>query len=86
MSDAPVQRTISPADGSVAVERPLVTSAEVEALLDRAVAAQRAWRRVPLAERVAVVERLVPWMVEHADAIGRELSWQMGRPVAHAPT
>jgi acyl-CoA reductase-like NAD-dependent aldehyde dehydrogenase len=85
MSDAPVQRTISPADGSVVVERPLATAAEVEVLLDRAVAAQRAWRRVPLPERVAVVERLVPWMVDHADAIGRELSWQMGRPVLHAP-
>jgi acyl-CoA reductase-like NAD-dependent aldehyde dehydrogenase len=85
MSDPPVQRTISPADGSVVVERPLATADEVDALLDRAVAAQRDWRQVPLAERVAVVERLVPWMVDHAGAIGRELSWQMGRPVAHAP-
>jgi acyl-CoA reductase-like NAD-dependent aldehyde dehydrogenase len=84
MADA-LQRTISPADGSVVVERPLATGDEVDALLDRAVAAQHAWRRVPLGERIAVVERLVSWMVAHADPIGRELSWQMGRPIAHAP-
>jgi acyl-CoA reductase-like NAD-dependent aldehyde dehydrogenase len=84
-ADSAVQRTISPADGSVVVERPLATPDVVDTVLDRAVASQRGWRRAPLAERVAVVERLVPWMVEHADAIGRELSWQMGRPIAHAP-
>jgi acyl-CoA reductase-like NAD-dependent aldehyde dehydrogenase len=84
-SSARVQRTVSPADGSVVAERPLATSAEIDAVLDRAVAAQRAWRRVPLGERVAVVERLVPWMVARAGDIGRELSRQMGRPIAHAP-
>jgi acyl-CoA reductase-like NAD-dependent aldehyde dehydrogenase len=81
-----IQRTISPVDGAVVVERELATPAAIAAVLDRATAAQRSWRRVPLDERVATVERLVPWLVERADAIGRELSWQMGRPVAHSPS
>jgi acyl-CoA reductase-like NAD-dependent aldehyde dehydrogenase len=84
-TDDRLQRTISPADGAVVVERVLATAGEVDARLDRAVAAQRDWRRVPVAERVAVVERLTAWMVDHAESMGRELSWQMGRPVAHAP-
>ena len=45
------QKTISPVDGSVYVERELADPARVEATLDRASAAQRAWREVPLAER-----------------------------------
>ncbi len=80
-----VQQTISPVDGAVVAERVLATPPEVDAVLDRATAAQRSWREVPLAERVAVVERLVPWMVERADDIGRDLTRQMGRPVAHSP-
>jgi acyl-CoA reductase-like NAD-dependent aldehyde dehydrogenase len=80
-----VQQTVSPGDGSVVAERVLATPHEIDAVLDRATSAQRSWRRVPLDERVAVVERLVPWMVDRADEIGRELSRQMGRPVAHAP-
>jgi acyl-CoA reductase-like NAD-dependent aldehyde dehydrogenase len=80
-----VQRTVSPVDGSVVVERALATAVDADAVLDRATAAQRSWRRVPLAERVGVVARLVPWMVVRADDIGRELSLQMGRPVAHSP-
>ena len=81
----PVQRTVSPVDGSVVAERELASPARIDGVLDRATTAQRTWRSTPLADRVAVVQRLVPWMIERADAIGAELSWQMGRPVAHAP-
>jgi acyl-CoA reductase-like NAD-dependent aldehyde dehydrogenase len=84
-SGAGVQRTVGPADGSVVAERRLATGREVDAVLAHAVAAQRGWRRVPVAERVALVAALVPWMVDRAAEIGRELSLQMGRPVAHAP-
>jgi acyl-CoA reductase-like NAD-dependent aldehyde dehydrogenase len=85
MTSPRVQRTVSPIDGSVVAEREIAGAAAIDELLGRAVAAQRAWGATPLAERVAVVERLVPWMVERADVIGAELSRQMGRPVAHAP-
>jgi acyl-CoA reductase-like NAD-dependent aldehyde dehydrogenase len=80
-----VQRTISPVDGSLVAERELATPSHIDGVLDRALAAQRQWRRVPVPERAEVVGRLVTWMIESADAIGRELTWQMGRPVAHSP-
>jgi Aldehyde dehydrogenase family len=59
--------------------------AQIDAVLDRAVAVQRSWRQVPLHERAEVLGRLVTWMVDRADDIGRELSWQVGRPVTHSP-
>jgi len=80
-----VQQTISPGDGSVVAERVLATRAELDAVLARATDAQRSWRDVALDERVAVIERLVPWMVDRAAETGRDLTRQMGRPVAHAP-
>jgi acyl-CoA reductase-like NAD-dependent aldehyde dehydrogenase len=80
-----VQRTVTPVDGSVYVERPLATEAEVDAALSRAAAAQREWRAVPLAERMAVCARVVDAFVARRDEIAREISWQMGRPIAHAP-
>ena len=79
------QRTITPVDGSVYVERPLASDRDIEAALAGAVAAQRLWRRVALAERVAIVRRMVEWCVSRADKIGEELSWQMGRPIAYTP-
>lgn len=78
-------RTVSPIDGAVVVERPLATDAQVEAALERAARAQRAWRNVPVAERAAVCDRMVAWCVERADDLGRELTLQMGRAIAHSP-
>lgn len=79
-------RTISPVDGSVYVERERATGPQIEAVLEKAAAAQQGWRRVPLDERAAVCRRMVALMVARADELGAELTWQMGRPVAHTPS
>jgi acyl-CoA reductase-like NAD-dependent aldehyde dehydrogenase len=79
------QRTISPVDGSVYVTRPLASDAEIDAVLDRAVNAQRGWRATPIAERIEACERMVAAMVAQAEPIAEELAWQMGRPIAHGP-
>src|ERR671922_667674 len=80
-----VQQTISPIDGSVYVERPLASDRDIEAALASTMAGQRKWKHVPAGERVAIVRRMVDWCVAHADAIGKELTQQMGRPVAYTP-
>src|SRR5256714_13116450 len=81
-----VQRTITPIDGSLYAQRPLASAREVDAALERAAAAQRRWRQVPVGERSAIVRRMVAWCVAEADKLGEELSWQMGRPIAYTPT
>lgn len=78
-------RTVSPIDGAVVVERPLATDAQVDGALERSAQAQRAWRNVPVAERAAICNRMVAWCVERADELGRELTLQMGRAIAHSP-
>ena len=59
---AAVQRTISPIDGSVYVERELAAPARIEHALETAAAAQKQWRRVPLEERAAIVTRFIDLM------------------------
>src|SRR5688572_33373884 len=80
-----LQRTISPIDGSVYVERELASDGAIEAALAKAIAAQRAWRQVPIAERAAICRRMAEWCVSRADELGGELTRQMGRPIAHGP-
>jgi acyl-CoA reductase-like NAD-dependent aldehyde dehydrogenase len=79
------QKTITPVDGSVYVERPLASSKQVEDTLARVVNAQKTWKQVPLAERAAIVRKMVEWCVGKADQLAEELSWQMGRPVSQSP-
>lgn len=80
-----IQKTISPVDGSVYAERTLATPAEIDSILDKAVAAQVRWRTVPIAERCEILERFVQAMENSADTIGTEITWQMGRPIRYTP-
>jgi acyl-CoA reductase-like NAD-dependent aldehyde dehydrogenase len=81
----PLQKTISPVDGSVYCERVLARSDEVNSALGRAMYAQRAWRSVPMAERAAICTRFCDQFEARSDAIALELTWQMGRPIRYAP-
>jgi acyl-CoA reductase-like NAD-dependent aldehyde dehydrogenase len=80
-----VQKTISPVDGRVYCERPQATAAEIDQMLTHAATAQKAWRHTTVDERRAIIARFVEAMNADADAIGEELTWQMGRPIRYTP-
>jgi acyl-CoA reductase-like NAD-dependent aldehyde dehydrogenase len=81
-----IQKTISPVDGSVYCERRLASEAELDAVLQRAAEAQREWRNTDLATRAAVCRRFCDAFESKRDEIALELTWQMGRPIAYAPS
>jgi acyl-CoA reductase-like NAD-dependent aldehyde dehydrogenase len=74
---------LSPIDGRVVAERPLVTDAALDAALARAAEARRAWRATPIAERAALCSAAVEAMLAMKDEIVPELALQMGRPVRY---
>ncbi len=78
-------QTISPVDGSVYVERDLAGAAEIDAALNAAVRAQKAWQETPVEERQAILGKAVDAFLAHGDEIAEELTWQMGRPVSQTP-
>jgi len=79
-----VQKTISPVDGSVYVERELADAQAIDHTLDRAVKAQHAWRNVPVAERAAICRRFCDAVEARRMAIALQLTWQMGRPIRYS--
>lgn len=82
---ARIQRTFSPIDGSLLVERELVDLAALDATAARARAAQGLWRAVPLVERVARVRAFVERFAAKDGEIASELTRQIGRPITQAP-
>ena len=78
-------KTISPVDGRVYVERPLATPAAIDRALEAARAAQRAWGTRSLAARREMLSSAVDAFVAKGQEIAAEISWQMGRPIRHAP-
>lgn len=75
-------KCVSPVDGSVYVERPLASSDQIGRALARVREARESWGQLPVEERCALLERAVDAFVAEGPAIGEEISWQMGRPVA----
>jgi len=78
-------KTVSPIDGAVVAERAPAADADIQRALERAATSQKKWRQMPVAERVAIVRKMVAWCVARADEIGEELTRQMGRPIAYTP-
>lgn len=80
-----MQQTISPVDGRIYAERPFADAAQIDAVLDRAVIAQRDWARRSLAERKVFGHKFCEALLAKSDEIALELAWSMGRPVIQAP-
>ena len=54
-------------------------------ILERAAAAQRDWRDAGIEARTRAVTQMVETLAARADDLGRELTEQMGRPIAYSP-
>ncbi len=78
------QKTISPIDGSLYVERNTADAEQISATLQKAKQAQTAWQKTDLNERKAICSRMVEAFVANKDQIANELCWQMGRPIRYA--
>jgi acyl-CoA reductase-like NAD-dependent aldehyde dehydrogenase len=82
---APIQKVITPVDGSVYAEFELASPNAIDTMLENATRAQRQWKEVPIDQRAETCRRGVQLMADAADDIATELTWQMGRPVAQSP-
>jgi len=76
-------KCISPIDGSLYAERPVLSESAALAAVDRAKAAQVAWAARPLEERIALVQAGVAAVGAMNDEIVIELAHQMGRPIRY---
>ncbi|MGE3172009.1 MAG: aldehyde dehydrogenase family protein [Planctomycetota bacterium] len=77
-------RVLNPFDGSLVCDVSDTTDAELAAILAAAQGARDAWRRTPLVERKARVAAGVAWFRAHRDDVARDVSRQMGKPLAQA--
>ncbi len=74
---------ISPIDGKVVAERPVLSSEQAHRVVLKAKQAQSAWARVPLSERKNKVLAGIEALASVNDVIVDELACMMGRPVRY---
>src|SRR5205823_8356082 len=80
-----LQKTITPIDGSLYVERPYNSADEIAAALKAALSAAKAWRSVPVVERARLLSAAVDAFVARKGEIAEEITRQIGRPLGQSP-
>lgn len=75
---------VSPIDGQVAYQFEYLDDAGALALVERAHAAQREWKRSDMAERARLCQAMLEVFEQNADRYAREITTMMGKPLAEA--
>src|SRR5438128_10800021 len=77
-------RIDNPYTGETVAERRLLDATGVEGVVTRASRAHKAWAKTPLADRIALCERFCAEFEKDGERIAREVTLQMGKPLAQA--
>ncbi|KQN33783.1 succinate-semialdehyde dehydrogenase [Sphingomonas sp. Leaf407] len=77
-------KSVNPATGQQIATYPRLGADEIEAKLARAARAYAAWRLTPLAERVALLERIAEQYDANKDRLARMATAEMGKTLASA--
>ncbi|MCA9780440.1 MAG: aldehyde dehydrogenase family protein [Candidatus Eremiobacteraeota bacterium] len=85
MKSSEVIQVVSPADGSVVLERPAAGEREIRRAVQAARTAQPRWADLPLQERLDFLTRFTDALVAKKDEIAPELTRMMGRPISQSP-
>jgi len=83
MTDRQVQ-SINPATGEVIESFTPLSAPGIDAALNKATAAFRAWRNVPLNERSALLNRAADVLEARAAEYTRDITLEMGKPLSQA--
>ena len=76
--------SVNPATGTPIAAFPYSTPAQIDAVLDRAVAEQRLWRRRSFADRAALMVAAAAYLRANAARFARHATLEMGKPLADA--
>ncbi len=76
--------TINPATEEILAEYPVMTSADIEELLEAAQCAASVWKETPISERKVAMNRLADLLREQKDEYATIISREMGKPFKEA--
>jgi acyl-CoA reductase-like NAD-dependent aldehyde dehydrogenase len=74
----------NPSNGQILAEYPLHNDTQIEAALQGASQAQKIWRKVPLAERCALLKRVAQLLRERKPDLARLVTLEMGKPIVES--
>lgn len=75
----------NPYSQEIVGEYPMDQLTDVEQKLSKLHTAQKQWKKVPLKQRIQAVQKALEYFTENKEKIAKDISQQMGRPIAQSP-
>ena len=77
-----IQKTITPIDNSVYLERPLSTEAEIDKVIESSKKSFQSWKNTSIEERITIINKFIDNLIALKPEVSKEICWQIGRPIS----
>ena len=75
------QKTITPIDNSVYIERPLSSDNEINDILDKSKKSFISWKNTSIDDRIIIINKFIDNLLNLNTEVSKEICWQIGRPI-----
>ena len=77
-----IQKTITPIDNSVYLERPLSTETEVDKVIESSKKSFQSWKNTSIEDRITIINKFIDNLIALKPEVSKEICWQIGRPIS----
>ena len=77
-----IQKTITPIDNSVYLERPLSTQNEIDKVIENSKKSFQSWRNTSIEDRITIINKFIDNLIALKPEVSKEICWQIGRPIS----
>ena len=77
-----IQKTITPIDNSVYLERPLSTQNEIDKVIENSKKSFQSWRNTSIEDRITIINKFIDNLIVLKPEVSKEICWQIGRPIS----
>ena len=77
-----IQKTITPIDNSVYIERPLSTQTEIDNVIENSKKSFQSWKSTSIDDRIKIINKFIDNLIALKPEISKEICWQIGRPIS----
>ena len=77
-----IQKTITPIDNSVYLERPLSTEAEIDKVIESSKKSFQSWKNTSIEDRITIINKFIDNLIALKPEVSKEICWQIGRPIS----
>ena len=76
-----IQKTITPIDNSVYIQRPLSSDNEINDILDKSKRSFISWKNTSIDDRIIIINKFIDNLLNLNTEVSKEICWQIGRPI-----